>query len=190
MTTEWQNGSLLGHSEGNVPGKGDFHPCHPVVISPFGDHSDSELPSNGGKSQSLVIPVTSPNLTFGCTIFLQTLWHSPMRPQGMRSKWCGMMLVWWNGLRMTWMTLKWLKWDRSDKMALEMWNGIRMASNDNGMTPEWWYSDRMKKEWLNDTGMTEMSQEWRNELEMIEWHWNDNIMTEWTRNDWVALKWW
>ena len=50
--TDWlrndKNGSLLCHSEGNVPGWEEFHPCHPGVIPPFGDHSGLEWPSNVG----------------------------------------------------------------------------------------------------------------------------------------------
>ena len=60
----------------------------------------------------------------------------------------------WNDVGMT----EWLKndfndtkmtemrqeWQNGIGMTLEMWNGIWMASNDNGMTSEWWYSDRMK----------------------------------------------
>ena len=28
------------------------------------------------------------------------------------------------------------------------------------------------------------------DIGMMEWHWNDNLMTKWIRNDWRKLEWW
>ena len=70
-----------------------FHPCHSDLISSFRGHSDLEWPSNDGKSHPNIIPVTLPNLTFGCTTFLQTLW------QGHKGllEWCRNDME-WNGM--------------------------------------------------------------------------------------------
>ena len=109
--TEWcQNDkieSFQGHFKRNGAGMKCFHPCHSNIISSFEGHSYSEWPTNDKKSHSTFIPVTSPNLTFVCTIFLQTLWQA----QAGLKKWGRNDLRWcWNDIGM----MKWLKNDLND----------------------------------------------------------------------------
>ena len=68
--------------------------------------SGPRMTTNGRKSHSGVTPVTSPNLTSGCTIFLQTLWPG----LGGLQEWHR------NDIGMT------LEWHRDDRMARE-WLG-------------------------------------------------------------------
>ena len=108
--TEWcqndKSGSFHGHFQRNDGWMKCFHPCHSSIIPSFRGRSDSKWPTNDKKSQSKVIPVTSPNLTFVCTIFLQTLWQG----HGGLQEWT------WNDIGMT------LEWQKDDEMALE-WLG-------------------------------------------------------------------